>query len=90
MACQSSSIAKFPKIDRAFSFYPFFIELYLLFIISIIALTWKINIDFIVEHIKKALTGSRGLLGPYLVIIQPLLPNLPFDTFNGTLTNTSG
>lgn len=69
MACQSSSNANFRKIDRAFSFYPFFIELYLLFIISIVKQSLKNNLEFIVEHIKKALTGSHGLLGPILLMV---------------------
>lgn len=69
MACQSSSNANFQKIDRAFSFYPFFIELYLLFIISIVKQSLKNNLEFIDKHTKQALTGSHGLLGPILLMV---------------------
>ena len=51
-------------------------NLYLLFIISILDQSLKNNLEFIVDNIKPALVGYHGLLGPYLVIIQPIFLNL--------------
>ncbi len=44
-------------------------NLYLLFIISIVKQSLKNNLEFIVERTKQALVGSRSLLGPLLLAV---------------------
>lgn len=75
MVCQSSSMTKFPKIDKAFSFYPFVLTVFLIFIITIIERIEKKYIDFIDKDIKTALTGSHSLLGPLLISLVNTLDN---------------
>lgn len=50
-------------------------NLYLLFIISIVEQSLKNNLEFIVEHIKAALVGSQSLLGPISISLLDTLDN---------------
>ena len=50
-------------------------NLYLLFIISIVEQSLKNNLEFIVEHIKTALVGSQSLLGPISISLLDTLDN---------------